>query len=192
MLAPSTSSDQAARYSALERSVEAALEVYANVHRGVGQKSKVSTSLYEEAREQLLAHWGWRSRRHTVIFGSPYRLGRLLGQLEPGSYRQLSSRELGIPLGVRALGVERRALHRVVPEHTGGGTVRLVSRDHVIAATAPERFEAGTPAVINTLACVRALALGHGACSSFGLTPRVPSHGRHHRDECGPLFGSLD
>ena len=57
------------------------------------------------------------------------------------------------------LGVERRALRRVVPEQTGGGTVRLVSRDHVIPATAPDRFEAGTPAIINTLACVRALAL---------------------------------
>jgi selenocysteine lyase/cysteine desulfurase len=161
MVTPFTSPEQATRYSALERSVEAALELYANVHRGVGQKSQASTNLYEEARERLLAHWGWQSRRHTVIFGSPYRLAPLLAQLEPGSHRHLSSRELGIPLGVRAIGAERRALRRLVPGQTGGGTVRLVSSDHVIAATVPERFEAGTPAVINTLACVRALALGH-------------------------------
>ena len=160
MVTTPTSPDQAARYVALERSVEAALEIYANVHRGAGQKSLASTQIYEEARERLLAHWGWQSRRHTVIFGSPYRLSPLLGQLPPGSYRQLNSRELGIPLGLCALGVERRALRRVVPEQTGGGTVRLVSRDHVIPATAPERFEAGTPAIINTLAFVRALALG--------------------------------
>jgi selenocysteine lyase/cysteine desulfurase len=152
--------DQAARYAALERSVEAALKVYANVHRGVGHKSLVSTQVYEEARERLLAHWGWDRRRHTVIFGSPYRLRPLLGQLDPGTYRQLGSRDLGVPLGLCAVGAERRALGRMVPEQTGGGTVQLVSRDHVIQATTPERFEAGTPAVINTLACVRALALG--------------------------------
>ena len=84
MVTPPTSPNQAAHYAALERSVEAALEIYANVHRGVGQKSLASTQLYEEARERLLAHWGWQSRRHTVIFGSPYRLGPLLGQLRAG------------------------------------------------------------------------------------------------------------
>jgi selenocysteine lyase/cysteine desulfurase len=160
MTALAWSLSQTARYAALERSVEAALEVYANVHRGVGHKSLASTELYEEARERLLAHWGWNTRHHTVLFGSRYRLTPLVGQLEPGSFRELGSRELGLPLGVRAVGVERRALARMVPEQTGGGTVRLVSRDHVIEATGPERFEAGTPAVINTLAFVRALALG--------------------------------
>jgi selenocysteine lyase/cysteine desulfurase len=159
MVTPPVSPNQAADYAALERSVEAALEVYANVHRGVGQKSLASTQLYEEARERLLAGWGWDTHRHTVIFGSPYRLRPLLAQLEPGSYRQLSSRELGIPLGLCAVGVERRTLGRMVPEQTGGGTVQLVSRDHVIQATTPERFEAGTPAIINTLACVRGLGL---------------------------------
>jgi selenocysteine lyase/cysteine desulfurase len=186
MVTPSTSPEQAARYAALEGSVEAALEIYANVHRGVGQKSVVSTQLYEEARERLLAHWGWQSRRHTVIFGSPYRLAPLVGQLPPGSYRQLSSRELGIPLGVRAVGVERRALRRVVPEQTGGGTVRLVSRDHVIPATAPERFEAGTPAIINTLACVRALALGpHWQACGPSASPEELLYG----DDFGGLRG---
>jgi selenocysteine lyase/cysteine desulfurase len=159
MVTSPTSPDQAAHYAALERSVETALESYANVHRGVGQKSAVSTQLYEEARERLLAHWGWRPRRHTVIFGSPYRIDPLLRQLPPGSYRQVRSRDLGLPLGLCAVGVERRALRHVVPEQTGGGTVQLVSRDHVIPAAAPERFEAGTPALINTLTCVRALTL---------------------------------
>jgi selenocysteine lyase/cysteine desulfurase len=186
MITPPTLPAQAARYAALERSVEAALEIYANVHRGVGQKSVASTEVYEEARERLLAHWSWRGRRHTVIFGSPYRLAPLLDQLEPGSYRQLSSRELGIPLGVCALGVDRRALRRVVPEQTGGGTVRLVSRDHVIPATVPDRFEAGTPAIINTLAFVRALALGTDwqACG-----PRASLDELLYADDLGGLQG---
>jgi selenocysteine lyase/cysteine desulfurase len=146
-------------FEELEHSVMAALETYANVHRGAGHHSVTSTFLYEQARERLLAHWGLDNRRYTVIFGSPYLLRPLLNKMKPGSYYQLTSRELGLPLGLCAVGLKRRVRLRHIQYQTGGGTVQQVSPDHVIWAAAPERFEAGTPAVINTLACVRALSL---------------------------------
>ena len=37
-------------FAELERGVHAALETYANVHRGSGHNSLVSTHLYEQAR----------------------------------------------------------------------------------------------------------------------------------------------
>jgi selenocysteine lyase/cysteine desulfurase len=146
-------------FEVLEQGVMAALQTYANVHRGAGHHSVTSTLLYEQARERLLAYWGLDNRRYTVIFGSPYLLQPLLNKMKPGTYHQLTSRELGLPLGLCAVGLKRRARLRYIRYQTGGGTVQQVSPDHVIWAAAPERFEAGTPSVINTLTCVRALSL---------------------------------
>lgn len=154
-----SSSNQCVLYDALEHSVEAALEVYANVHRGSGHHSLASTWLYEQARARLLAYWGLDARDYTVIFGSPHRLQTLLAQLGSSRYYKLTSRELGLPLGLWALGVRRNVLPGGAPYQTGGGSIRLVSPGHVIWADAPERFEAGTPAIINALALVRALSL---------------------------------
>jgi selenocysteine lyase/cysteine desulfurase len=159
MVNKNSSPAQVALFDALEQGVESALEVYANVHRGSGHHSIASTWLYEQARQRLLAHWGLDARRHTVIFGSPYSLRPLLARMKPGSYRQITSHESGLPLGLLALGVQRRDLPRGVPFRTGGGTIQLVSPNHVIWAAAPERFEAGTPPIIHALTLVRALAL---------------------------------
>ena len=50
-----------------------------------------------------------------------------------------------------------------LPFETGGGTIRLVSPDSVVWANAPDRFEAGTPAILNAIAYAKALQLtGHG------------------------------
>jgi len=45
-------------YAELERSIQAALETYSNVHRGSGHNSLVSTLLYEQAREFVLEYLG--------------------------------------------------------------------------------------------------------------------------------------
>jgi selenocysteine lyase/cysteine desulfurase len=45
------------------------------------------------------------------------------------------------------------------PFQTGGGTTRLVSPGWVIWAGAPEKFEAGTPAIVNIIAFAKALKL---------------------------------
>src|SRR5659263_553683 len=83
----------------------------------------------------------------------------LKARLAPGRYASLSSQDIGLPLGARALAVERRALPGGTPFQTGGGTARLVSPGWVIWANGPDRFEAGTPAIVNVIAFAKALRL---------------------------------
>jgi selenocysteine lyase/cysteine desulfurase len=94
-----------------------------------------------------------------VIFCTPRRAELLRAQLKTSSYQMLSSQDIGLPLGIRALAVARKALPGGIPFQTGGGNARLVSPGSVIWAGAPDRFEAGTPAIINIIAFARALQL---------------------------------
>jgi selenocysteine lyase/cysteine desulfurase len=153
------SGDPTTAFDVLERAVYAALETYSNVHRGSGHHSQVSTHLFEQARRIILDHLGLSAGKYLVIFGTPRSTDALTAHLEPGRYRIASSRDLGLPLGVRALAVERRALPKGPPVLTGGGTARLVGADWVMWAKAPDRFEAGTPAIINVIAFAKALLL---------------------------------
>ncbi len=154
-------------FAELFRGVHAALETYSNVHRGSGHNSMVSTYLFEQAREIVLDYLGLDKDKFVVIFCSPRSAGILKAKLKPGSYRIVSSQDIGIPLGVRAIAAGRKALPEGAPFLTGGGTTRLVSADWVIWADAPDKFEAGTPAIINVIAFARALQLirhfGNGA-----------------------------
>ncbi|HSD66690.1 MAG TPA: aminotransferase class V-fold PLP-dependent enzyme, partial [Vicinamibacteria bacterium] len=143
----------------LEQAVRAALETYSNVHRGSGHHSMVSTRLYEEARGIVLQHLGLGGRDHVLVFATPRRAGQLAGRLPPGSCRVASSREVGVPLGVRAVAVPRRAVPEGAPLPAGGGTARLVAPDWVVWAGAPERLEAGTPAIVNVVAFAKAVRL---------------------------------
>ena len=149
----------AAVFAELERGVHAALETYSNVHRGSGHNSLVSTHLYEQAREIVLEHLGLNKDKYVIIFCTPRRAELLKAQLKPGSYHSLSSQDIGLPLGVRALAVKRKALPKNIPFQTGGGTARLVSPGWVIWAKSPDKFEAGTPAIVNIIAFARALRL---------------------------------
>jgi len=153
------SSDATTAFDALEQGVYAALENYSNVHRGSGHHSMVSTYLFEQARGIVLEHLGLSAGKYVVIFGTPRSADTLTGLLEPGSYLTASSRDVGLPLGVRALAIERRALPKGPPVVTGGGTARLVAPGWVMWATAPGRFEAGTPAIVNVIAFAKALLL---------------------------------
>jgi selenocysteine lyase/cysteine desulfurase len=94
-----------------------------------------------------------------VIFCSPRRTELLKAQLGPTSYQILSSQAIGLPLGVRALAVDRKALPGGAPFQTGEGTARLVSPSWVICANTPDKFEAGTPGIVNVIAFARALQL---------------------------------
>jgi selenocysteine lyase/cysteine desulfurase len=143
----------------LERAVHAALETYSNVHRGSGHDSLVTTLLYERARAIVLEHLELDGRDHVLVFAAPRRAEQLAAQLPPGSFRVASSRDLGLPLGVRALAVARRAVPRGRPWPAGGGTARLVSPGWVVWADAPARLEAGTPAIVNVVAFAKALCL---------------------------------
>ncbi len=154
-----TLSRQAEAFAELERGVYAALETYSNVHRGSGHNSTVSTHLFEQARDIVLEYLGLCKDKYVVIFGTARRAETLAAQLKPASYQSVSSQDIGLPLGVRALAVESKALPKGVPFQTGGGTVKIASPNSVIWADAPDRFEAGTPAIVNVIAFAKALRL---------------------------------
>ncbi|MGE5263704.1 MAG: aminotransferase class V-fold PLP-dependent enzyme [Acidobacteriota bacterium] len=155
----SRDNERAEAFAELERGVHAALETYSNVHRGSGHNSLVSTHLFEQARDIVLEYLGLNKDKYVVIFCTPRRAEALKAQLEPERYVSVSSQDIGLPLGVRALAVDRKALRRSTPFQTGGGTARLVSPGWVIWANAPDKFEAGTPAIVNVIAFAKALRL---------------------------------
>lgn len=146
-------------FTALEQGIHAALETYSNVHRGSGHNSMVTTHLYEQAREIVLEFLELNKRDYIVVFCTPGRANVLKAQLDPKSFQSVSSKDIGLMLGVIAIAVKRNDLPNGIPFQTGGGTTRLVSRDWVIWADAPDRFEAGTPAIINVIAFAKALRL---------------------------------
>ncbi|MBK8048217.1 MAG: aminotransferase class V-fold PLP-dependent enzyme [Anaerolineales bacterium] len=148
-----------AAFAELERSIYAALETYSNVHRGSGQHSMVSTLLYEQAREIVLAYLGLSKADHAMIFSTPRRADLLAATLAPSTYQRVASADLGLPLGVVALAVVRKALPKGVPFQTGGGTAKLVAPNWVLWAKAPDIFEPGTPAIVNIIAFARALQI---------------------------------
>ena len=154
-----TKKDHSDRFQELERGVHAALETYANVHRGSGHNSIVSTYLYEEARDIVLEYLGLSKGRYAVIFCTPSREAALKALLKQKDYLSVSSRDTGLPLGIRALAVKRRALPKGTPFQTGGGTTRIISPDWVVWADTPDRFEAGTPAIVSVIAFAKALRL---------------------------------
>lgn len=180
--------------SELESGVYSALETYSNVHRGSGHKSMATTYLYEKAREIVLDCLGLDNRRFTVIFCSPGRETLLRSKIKPESYQSLSSREIGLPLGVRALAVRRNALPKGIPFQTGGGTTRLVAPGWVVWADAPDRFEAGTPAIINVIAFARALQMTkkYGA-DIFGKnnSPKMTCEDILYHDDLENLSGKM-
>lgn len=143
----------------LERGVHAALGTYSNVHRGSGHFSMVSTHLFEQARDIVLQYLGLDKEKYMVIFCTPRGAMVLAKQFEPADYQLVSGPDIGLSLGARALAVKRKALQKGVPFQTGGGTTKLVSKDWVIWADAPDRFEAGTPAIVNIIALAKALGM---------------------------------
>jgi selenocysteine lyase/cysteine desulfurase len=155
----SATPDTAKVFVDLKESLRAAVETYSNVHRGSGHFSIVTTRLFEHARKVVLECAELSDKDNEVIFCTPRRAENFKTQLGADVLRCLSSQDLGLPLAVRALVLKRSALRRVIPFETGGGTARLVSRDWVVWAKAPGRFEAGTPAIINVIALGRALQL---------------------------------
>jgi len=143
----------------LEAGVLRVLETYANVHRGTGYNSLVTTRLYERAREVILDALDLSRSRFTVVFCTPQRASSLEASLKPGTSLTLSSREIGLPLGIVALAVEKSKFPRGVPFQTGGGTTKIVSRHSVVWEDAPDRFEAGTPAIVNAIALALAVQI---------------------------------
>ncbi len=146
-------------YQELEAGMFAALETYSNVHRGSGHFSKTTTHLYEKAREITLSFMGLKSNKYMVIFLTPRRFSAFTKGLTPDSYVGLHSRDFGLNLGVSSMAVKKKSLPVGAPIETGGGTTKLYGTDWVMWANAPDRFEAGTPAIINIIAFAKALMM---------------------------------
>lgn len=143
----------------IETSVYAALETYSNVHRGSGHYSIVSTSLFEKSREIVTDYLKLDSHKFQVIFMTKARAENFVKQLKAGTFHVISSTELGLPFAVLAIAVEKIYLPLGAPVESGGGTTKLVAQDWVIWDDSPDKFEAGTPAIINIIAFARALQL---------------------------------
>jgi len=159
-LNPATSTDRPADIATtLEDRLLTALARYSNVHRGTGHNAIITTALYERARTFVREHLGL-GRDHTVVFLTPWRTANFLRQLNQSRVPVVSSADVGLPLGIRAVAARVSSLPRGVPFQPGGGTIRMVSPDAVAWAGAPDRFEAGTPNVIGAIALASALRLG--------------------------------
>ena len=180
-------------FSDLEISLYAALETYSNVHRGRGHFSAVTTHLYDLAGNIVLEYLNLLKSKYCVIFCSPARSEQLIKLLKPESFYILSSNDIGLPVGVRALAVIKESLPLGVPFQTGGGTARLVSSDYVVWSGIPDKFEAGTPAIINIIAFAQVLKLikqyGSAVFKSYDLTGSRVQDILYH-DEYEKLYGA--
>ncbi len=134
-----------------------ALQYYSNVHRGSGQRSLITTRLYEGARLEVLSFLGLDPGAWEVIFGTRAGATGIVENVQQYDYHIIDSTDFNLPFGVCALAVRRHVLKHTFPFNTGGGTTRLYSGKWVIWTSGPELHEAGTPAIINVIGFARAL-----------------------------------
>ncbi|NJK94744.1 MAG: aminotransferase class V-fold PLP-dependent enzyme [Bacteroidales bacterium] len=146
-------------FAELKRSIYEVLKTYSNVHRGSGHNSQVTTHLFEQARGIVLDYLDLNKDKYVVVFCTLRSAQKLTAILGSADFRTISSEEIGLPLGVKAVAVRRIALPAGIPFQTGGGTAKLISREWVIWGKIPDKFEAGTPAIINIIAFAKALLL---------------------------------
>lgn len=144
-------------FADLELGVYEALKTYSNVHRGSGHFSLATTHLFEQARKIVLEYLELKENRFTVVFCSPRSAKLLESRLKSVFYKSISGSDIGLSLGVCAIAVQKNRLSAAVPFHSGGGTARLISKEWVVWAKGPGKFEAGTPAIINIIAFAKAL-----------------------------------
>ncbi|MFX1377938.1 MAG: aminotransferase class V-fold PLP-dependent enzyme [Promethearchaeota archaeon] len=177
----------------LDRVVYKVLETYSNVHRGTGHNSMVTTALFEQARNVILEYFQLEKKEYTVVFCSPLRFRIFKKQLKHLVYYSLSSKDLGLPLGVRVIALKKKDLQKCSVIYTGGGMIKHVTSNYVVWADLPDRFEAGTPNIINVIAFASAVQL----VKKFGIefqekqvTWRMLSGEILHQDDLGEISGT--
>jgi selenocysteine lyase/cysteine desulfurase len=146
-------------FSEIGQSMFRALETYANVHRSSGHFAMATTALFEKARQIVLDYAGLDNKKYAVIFCNSRQCRAITNTFKLADYKIITSQEVGLKLGVTALIVRKSQLKELKPVEPGGGTTRLYDSDWVMWAKAPERFESGTPAIINIIAFAKALLL---------------------------------
>ncbi len=156
---PATAEEFDAAFDRLQSAIYTALKTYSNVHRGSGHFSQASTALYEEARSTVARYFGIDRKKQTIIFCSPAAASEICSHTQTCTYQFISSKDFGLAVGVTALVMNRKVIKKSIPALSGGGTTRLIATDWILWADAPDRFEAGTPPVINIIAFAKALQL---------------------------------
>ncbi|HEC38020.1 MAG TPA: aminotransferase class V-fold PLP-dependent enzyme [bacterium] len=143
----------------MELAVYSALKTYSNVHRGTGHNSMVTTELFERARNIILKYFRLNEKKYVVVFCSPRRYKIFKVQLKSINYFVVSSKNFDLPLGIRALAVKKKDLKKCSVVYTGGGMIKHVTSNYVVWADIPERFEAGTPNIVNIIAFAKAIQI---------------------------------
>lgn len=151
--------DTKVAFSELEKSIYEALRTYSNVHRGSGYKSQVTTTAYEESRKVVLNYLKLPPTKYLVVFCTPYKASLLIDTLQEDDYKEINNQHTGLKLGVVAFTIKKTALRKITPVHVGGGSAKLMAKNWVIWAKNPDKFEAGTPQIINVIALAKALKL---------------------------------
>jgi cysteine desulfurase/selenocysteine lyase len=90
---------------------------------------------------------------------APHRKVEMLPLDEPAhlDYVAVSAHKLYAPYGTGALIGRRDTFEEGTPDMTGGGTVEIVTLDHVTWTEPPERDEAGSPNVVGAIALAAAI-----------------------------------
>ncbi len=98
---------------------------------------------------------------------APHRQISMGSQDDPGhlDYVAISAHKMYAPFGTGALIGRRDTFASGIPDYTGGGTVEIVTLEHVTWADPPDRDEAGSP---NTIGAV-ALAAGIRQLTEIGM-----------------------
>ncbi len=90
---------------------------------------------------------------------APHRTIDMKSQDDPShiDYLAFSAHKIYAPFGLGVLIANRSAFEEGDPDYVGGGTVDIVSIDHVFWTDVPEKEEAGTPNVVGAIALAKAL-----------------------------------
>mgnify|MGYP001553170829 CR=1 FL=1 len=143
--------EPACSFNTLFQRAYEALRIYSNVHRGTGQFSVASTELYERAREEVLTYAGLSPLKYEAVFLNPSRMAMLEEAYGEDVVFRVQSSELGLQMGIGALVYPKGLLNKMKPQDTGGGMVKLVHEKFAIFNEGAERFETGTPPIMNAI-----------------------------------------
>ncbi len=112
---------------------------------------------------------------------APHRTIDMLPLANPAhlDFIALSAHKMYAPFGTGALVGRKDVFEQGDPDATGGGTVEIVTLDHVVWTEPPERDEAGSPNVVGAIALaaairqLQAVGMDNLAAHEAGLTRRA-------------------
>ena len=78
-------------------------------------------------------------------------------KIEKIDFMSFSAHKMYAPFGVGVLITPHKLLNREKPEYSGGGTVKLVTKNKVLWKKTPQKDEAGTPNIMGVIALAEAI-----------------------------------